>query len=130
MIFVFGANESGIHGAGAAKYAKQHHGAIQGVGFGHFGNSFAIPTKDKNLKTLSLAVIKSYVNTFINYAINICICTDDVKLVQFKVTRIGCGLAGYKDSDIAPLFKNAGQNCYFDEAWREYLPRHNFWGTF
>lgn len=67
-IFVFGSNLAGRHGKGAALYAKQHHGAIYGVGSGRQGNSYAIPTKDRDIRTLPLSVIKIYVNTFILYA--------------------------------------------------------------
>lgn len=54
MIFVFGSNEAGRHGAGAAKTAMRYHGAEYGKGFGHYGNSFAIPTKDMNLQVTEL----------------------------------------------------------------------------
>lgn len=111
MIFVFGSNEAGRHGAGAALYAVQNHGAIYGVGFGMQGNSFGIPTKDKNIRTLPLEKIKEYVDKFIAYA----------KMhpdKHFQVTRIGCGLAGYTDSQIAPMFKGAPYNCHLPEGWR------------
>ncbi len=50
---------------------------------------------------------------------------------QFKVTRIGCGLAGLSDEDIAPMFLLAPNNCYFDTVWLPYLSdRAKFWGTF
>ena len=110
MIFVFGSNEAGRHGAGAALYAVQNHGAIYGVGFGMQGNSFGIPTKDKNIRTLPLEKIKEYVDKFIAYA----------KMhpdKSFQVTRIGCGLAGYTDSQIAPMFKGAPNNCHLPEGW-------------
>ena len=58
-IFVFGSNLAGRHGKGAALYAKKHHGAIYGQGYGLQGRSFAIPTKDYNLKTLPLWCIKN-----------------------------------------------------------------------
>ena len=54
MIFVFGSNKAGRHGKGAAKYALENHGAIYGQGEGLQGNSYAIPTKDENLKPISL----------------------------------------------------------------------------
>lgn len=123
MIFVFGSNESGIHGAGAARFAKSL-GAVHRVGFGIQGETFAIPTKDWMLYPLELNDIHHYVKAFIRFArINL----DS----NFKVTRIGCGLAGYKDEDIAPMFLSAPDNCHFDKAWEPYLvgkPR-NYWGT-
>lgn len=104
MIFVFGSNEAGRHGKGAALYAKQNYGAIQGQGFGAQGNSYAIPTKDNNIKTLPLHKIKPYVDVFLMYArLNM--------NLDFFITKIGCGLAGYQPKDIAPMFKNATTNC-------------------
>lgn len=110
MIFVFGSNLSGIHGAGAALFAKQNHGAIYGVGVGRQGNSYAIPTKDWQIQTLPLSAIKPYVEEFIKYA------TENPTL-EFQVTRIGCGLAGYKNEDIAPMFKGVPSNCKMPLEW-------------
>jgi hypothetical protein len=64
-IFVFGSNESGIHGAGAARYAMDKLGAIKGIGFGFSGTTFAIPTKDFNIETLPMENVKKYVRAFI-----------------------------------------------------------------
>jgi len=110
-IFVFGSNMAGRHGKGAALYARLNHGAVYGQGIGLQGQSYAIPTKNANLKTLDLVIIKLYVDSFIQHAI-------EFKDIQYNVTRIGCGLAGYKDSDIAPMFKNAPLNCILPEGWR------------
>lgn len=96
-IFVFGSNEAGIHGAGAARQALDQFGARWGVGFGPQGKTFAIPTKDWSIRTLPIQHIKPYVNSFLSYALT------QPNLV-FLVTEIGCGLAGYKPKDIAPLF--------------------------
>lgn len=113
-IFVFGSNLAGIHGAGAARYAFEHHGAQMGVGVGRTGNSYAIPTKDAYIRTLPLEFIKKHVEAFLIHASwN----KDDV----FKVTRIGCGLAGYSDSDIAPMFRGAAINCIMPAEWDFYL---------
>lgn len=123
MIFVFGSNESGHHGAGAALYATKHRGASLGLGFGPSGSSFAIPTKDWRIQSLPLAVIQHYINRFVVYArMN--------PTTQFQVTAIGCGLAGFRHDQIAPLFKYAPENCQFDELWKEFLPDKKFWGTF
>jgi hypothetical protein len=102
-IFVFGSNLAGRHGAGAAKFARENHGAVYGKGIGHHGNSYAIPTKDVNIRTLSLDKIKPYVDDFLEYAKN------NPSLI-FKLTPIGCGLAGYSPKDIAPMFVNAPLN--------------------
>lgn len=124
MIFVFGSNEAGRHGAGAADWAYRHEGAEMGVGFGRRGNSFAIPTKDKRINTLPIPVIRVYVNSFIEYAY------DHID-EAFKVTRIGCGYAGYTDLDMAPLFEDCPANCSFDDRWKRILGEHkSYWGTF
>ena len=114
MIFVFGSNLAGRHGAGAAWEARIKHGAIYGQGYGRQGNSFAIPTKDNRMATLPLATIDDYVTKFLNYA-------RANNSEQFFLTRIGCGLAGYKDYQIAPMFKTAPPNCILPEQWKEFL---------
>jgi len=115
-IWAFGSNLSGIHGAGAAKVAKNKYGAIYGNPRGLQGNSYAIPTKDKRLKTLPLDKISEEVKTFCEFVI----ARPDL---NFFVTRVGCGLAGYKDEQIAPMFKSlSGEtNVSFDGAWKYYL---------
>lgn len=110
MIFVFGSNLAGRHGAGAALYARRYYGAIYGQGRGRQGESYGIPTKDKNLVSLPLEKIREEVNTFIQYARN-------HSHERFLVTRIGCGLAGYTDHQIAPMFLYAPDNCVLDNAW-------------
>lgn len=110
-IFVFGSNLAGRHGKGAALYAKKYKGAEYGVGIGRQGNSYAIPTKDRNLKTLPLNEIKIHVDEFIEYAKN-------HKELSFEVTKIGCGLAGYEESDIRPMFKDSPINCDLPDWWR------------
>ncbi len=123
MIFVFGSNEGGYHGAGAAKYAYERCGARYHKGYGHYGKSFAIPTKNERIQTLPIEDIKPYVNGFLAYA-------KGKPDLQFQVTRIGCGLAGYKNEDIAPMFIGAPSNCWFDTAWKPILgDTVQYWGT-
>lgn len=110
-IFVFGSNLAGRHGKGAALYARKHHGAVYGVGVGRTGNAYAIPTKDERLQTMPLNAIAAFVSHFIEYA------TLHPEL-KFEVTRIGCGLAGYRDDQIAPMFRGAPANCLLPEGWR------------
>lgn len=109
-IFVFGSNLAGRHGKGAALYARQHHGAIYGQQWGLQGTSFAIPTKDANLRTLPLETICRFVRNFIDFA-------EKHPHLTFNITRIGCGLAGYKDKNIAPMFHNAPLNCLLPKEW-------------
>lgn len=112
MIFVFGSNLAGRHGKGAALFAKQHHGAVYGVGIGHTGNAFAIPTKDEKIRTLPLDRIHVYVQDFLTYARN-------NPTLEFEVTKIGCGLAGYQEHQIAPMFAGAPMNCHLPDFWRK-----------
>ena len=94
-VFVFGSNEAGIHGAGAAKQALEEFGAEKGKGFGWFGQSYGIPTKDYNIRSLPLPTIEMYTGEFLRIA-------KTQPDITFLVTAIGCGLAGYKPKDIAP----------------------------
>lgn len=112
-IFVFGSNLKGIHGAGAALRAKDF-GAIIGKGQGLAGRSYALPTKDDPYHSLKLGEIAVHVDSFLRYAL-------ENPTMTFVVTRVGCGLAGYVDREIAPLFRNAPNNCWFHLQWKEYL---------
>lgn len=112
-IFVFGSNLAGRHGKGAALEARLKHGAIYGQGNGLQGQSYAIPTKDVYLRSLPLETIQFYVDVFIGIA-------KERPELTFNVTRIGCGLAGYTDSQIAPMFKGAPINCNLPEGWGDY----------
>lgn len=114
-IFVFGSNLAGIHGAGAAKVAREMFGAQQGTGQGLCGHSYAIATKDENFNVIDLETIARAVKYFNIYTQ----LTSQANTLWF-VTRVGCGLAGYSDSQIAPMFKDA-INCSFAESWRPYL---------
>ena len=94
-VFVFGSNLQGHHYGGAARIANEKFGAIFGQGVGLQGQSYAIPTMQGGVD-----VIKPYVDEFIEFA------KQHPELI-FLVTRIGCGIAGFKDSEIAPLFRGA-----------------------
>lgn len=113
-IFVFGSNTVGRHGAGAAKDAWKYYGAIMGQGTGLQGHSYAIPTKDKTLHTLPLGEVKKYVDAFIGFA-------ERNPQLNFFVTRVGCGLAGYRDQDIAPLFRGVSNNVELPHGWPELI---------
>lgn len=100
-IFVFGSNLQGMHGGGAARAAYKKFGAIMGQGVGLQGQSYAIPTMQGGVET-----IKPYVDDFITFA-------KAHPELTFYVTRIGCGIAGFKDKQIAPLFEDA---CNLDNV--------------
>lgn len=114
-IFVFGSNLAGVHGAGAALHARQHYDAQLGVSSGFTGNAYAIPTKTFDIsKSLPLEEINNSVALMKHTA-------RAYPELSFKVTRIGCGLAGLLDKDIAPMFKGSPYNCIFDSKWESYL---------
>lgn len=94
-IFVFGSNLYGMHSGGAARAAYNSFGAVWGQGTGLQGRSYAIPTMQGGPET-----IRPYVDEFIRFA-------KEHRELEFLVTRIGCGIAGFKDEEIAPLFANA-----------------------
>lgn len=128
-IFVFGSNLSGVHGKGAAQVAEFKHGAARGVGVGLWGDSYAIPTKDCSIQTLPLWRVELYIRQFLVFT-----SLFIEQPVVFEVTRVGCGLAGFTDEQIAPLFNpeiSGLPNCEFDLAWKPWLPPDTkFWGTF
>lgn len=126
MIFVFGSNKAGVHGAGAALVAFKQHGAKWGIGEGIVGNSYALPTKGWHIEELPLEEIRYAINRFIDIAEYWAL-----RGAEFQVTRVGCGLGGHKDHDIAPLFKSAPDNCLFDKYWKPWLGESKrYWGTF
>ena len=94
-VFVFGSNLAGMHGGGAARVAVQRFGAVMGQGVGLQGQSYAIPTMQGGVET-----IKPFVDEFVAFA------KAHLELF-FYVTRIGCGIAGFRDEEIAPLFAEA-----------------------
>ena len=94
-IFVFGSNLAGAHGGGAAWLAYRRFGAVWGEGVGLHGRTYAIPTMQGGVDT-----IKPYVDDFITFS-------KEHKELTFLVTRIGCGIAGFRNEEIAPLFKDA-----------------------
>lgn len=94
-IFVFGSNLQGMHMGGAARIAYEKFGAIWGQGVGLQGRCYAIPTMQGPIST-----IKPYVDEFIQFA-------QSHPTNKFLVTRVGCGIAGFTDAQIAPLFRDA-----------------------
>ena len=106
-IFVFGSNLQGMHGGGAAYIAYRKFGAIMGQGVGLQGQSYGIPTMQGGVET-----IRPYVDEFIAFA-------KAHQELTFLVTRIGCGIAGFTDEEISPLFKQARdvENIVLPEGW-------------
>lgn len=112
-VFVFGSNLGGFHGGGAARAAMDKFGAVWGQGIGLQGQSYAIPTMQGGVET-----IKPYVDQFIEFALS----RPDL---FFYVTRIGCGIAGFTDEEIAPLFRPAlsVDNIVLPKSFHDILER-------
>ena len=110
-IFVFGSNLAGHHMGGSARVANIKFGAEWGVGVGLTGQSYAIPTMQGGVET-----IRPYVDEFIEFA-------NQHQNMKFLVTRIGCGIAGFKDEEIAPLFRKAVSvsNIYLPQKFYDIL---------
>lgn len=111
-IFVFGSNLAGRHGKGAALHARQLHGAVYGQGEGRQGKSYAIPTKDYNIKTLPLDTIEQHIVIFLRHAKNN---PQDT----FLLTPIGTGLAGYTVPDMLEILSKhtITPNVVFTKEW-------------
>ena len=110
-IFVFGSNLEGMHMGGAARVAHQKFGAEWGVGDGPTGRCYAIPTMHGGLES-----IRPYAEKFIAYA-------KEHPMNRFLLTRVGCGIAGFKDSDMAQLFEDALDvpNIAYPRQWLPYM---------
>lgn len=124
-VWVFGSNLKGVHGAGAARVALDEYGAKMGQGVGFQGRSYAIPTKNKEIKTLALDVIRSYVDDFFDY-VDV---AGDGK--RYWITSIGCGLAGFKEFQIAPMFQSnilereyISSDLSFPHEWQPFIGPH------
>jgi hypothetical protein len=112
-IFVFGSNLAGKHYGGAAKYAADKFYAVVGEAEGPTGTAYAIPTMDADFRQLPLEDVEDYIETFKAHAYA-------NPQEDFYVTRVGCGIAGFKDAQIAPLFVDSPDNCTFDPQWSSY----------
>lgn len=112
MIFVFGSNLDGIHGAGAARHALQWHGAVYGHGEGLHGNSYAIPTKGHGITDMTLAQIEPHIERFLDYA-------KAHPHRDFALTPIGTGVAGHAKRDIWAILERYGvpRNVYLTSTW-------------
>lgn len=113
-VFVFGANREGRHGKGAALEARLLHGAINGQPSGRQGSSYAIVTKElrRGWPPVGLIEVRRGVIAFLHHA-------RDHHEDTFVVTKIGCGLAGFKEQQIAPMFRDAPENVKLPEGWRQ-----------
>jgi hypothetical protein len=109
-IFVFGSNLAGQHLGGAAAFAVKHFNAEFGIGEGPTGKSYAVPTKDEHLDSLPLTDIQWHVEQLLAYA-------RTQRDARFQVTRLDCGIAGFSDAQIAPMFKKTSDNLFVPGRW-------------
>ena len=111
-IFVFGSNEGGKHEGGAARFAySMRDGAVWGKAYGKQGRSYALPTMSRDFEVLPIDKIAHYAYIFIRYA------TLHPRQ-QFFLTRVGCGIAGFTDEQIAPLFNGVPSNVRIPPEWQ------------
>lgn len=113
-IFVFGSNLLGIHGAGAAHYAADKLGAEFGIGEGLTGQTYALPTCYRPGEPVTFAEMMVYVENFLTFARS----RPDL---TFFVSMVGCGIAGFSETEVGPLFKDAPGNCDLPPEWRAFL---------
>lgn len=114
-VFVFGSNKTGRHGKGAALHAVRHCGAVYGIGEGRMGNSYALPTKGFRLETLSLAEIER--RSVQNFLFHARAHPEDT----FRLTPVGCGLAGYRHDQIGPMFRGAPANVIIPPEFEPFV---------
>lgn len=112
MIFVFGSNLAGIHGAGAAKYAHEVLGAEWGVGEGLTGKCYALPTKGKNIENMPWPWVRNNIKTFVQFA-------KDNPMKTFELTPVGTGLAGHSKRDVWEALQEFGlpKNVLLSSSW-------------
>jgi len=110
-VFVFGSNLNGFHSGGAARTAFEKFGAVFGQPSGIQGKSYAIPTLDEHGNKLDLGTIRIVVEAFLAYA-------ERQPRLTFLVTKIGCGIAGFTEDEIKPLFGGGvPKNVVLPKGW-------------
>ena len=100
QIFVFGSNMNGNHAGGAARLAVEKFGAIMGQAEGIQGQSYAIPTLDKDLQKVTEEELVVFLGNFGNYA-------NEHPEKEFLLTAIGTGIAGFDASYMAYMVLRA-----------------------
>lgn len=119
QIFVFGSNLAGRHGKGAALYALKNCGAEPGNGRGLQGHSYAIPTKDEQLRVLDREMIKGEINLFLEFV-------REHPEMEFYLTPVGTGLAGYSSFGMRSMFGELPDNVKLADTWEAREPDEDF----
>lgn len=110
-VFVFGSNRNGNHYGGAARIAYERFGAEWGVGEGHTGQSYALPTLDENMERVTEDELIDSFAKMLGYA-------DDNRQLTFLVTKVGCGIAGWDIEDVRRCFWKGAAAVSPDPEWR------------
>ena len=113
-VYVFNSNLAGLHREVFSSVASSMFGAQTGVSVGYVGNSYAIPTKDRFIRSLSLTQIKKHVADFIAF-------TNAHPEMKFYVVRLDLGTHEFKPYHIAPMFAGCARNCRFPVQWKPFL---------
>jgi hypothetical protein len=123
LVFVFGSNLKGIHGAGAALFARQWRNAKIGVGEGIMyykdgitPSCYALPSKKTPKDFMEKNEFQSHIEKFKEFALN-------HPEMTFQVTKIGCNLAGFNEEDVIPMFADLPPNCLLPGVWLSKLKR-------
>jgi hypothetical protein len=125
QVFVFGSNLMGDHAGGAARFAEERRAAVMGIGQGFTERrpladgklvlkSYALPTCALPGVPLTFDGVRAAVTLFKAFAY----VREDL---EFFVTAVGCGIAGFKHEDIAPMFRDAPMNCVLPPEWKEII---------
>lgn len=114
-VFVFGSNKNGNHFGGAARVAYEKFGAEWGVGEGHTGQSYALPTLNEDMEKVTEDELEDSFAKLIQYA-------DDNRQLTFYVTKVGCGIAGWDINEVRKIFWNAVKRVAPDPDWMPSLP--------
>lgn len=110
QIFVFGSNMLGNHSGGAAKIAHEKFGAEWGIGRGLTGQCYAFPTLSREMTRPFIDSIEKERDYLFSTA-------RALPEKTFFLTKLGCGIAGFKEEEIAPLFKDAPTNVIKPLNW-------------
>jgi hypothetical protein len=99
-IFVFGSNENGAHRGGAARMAFERFGAEWGVAVGRSGQTYAIPTLDRDMRRVEPEMLYIHFEDFIEYVVT-------HPELTFYLTKVGCGIAGWNPAEVKKLLWEA-----------------------
>lgn len=109
-VFVFGSNYAGNHAGGAARQAHDDFGAEMGIGEGLTGACYAFPTLESDMNRRGRRGLEMSRNRLYSTA-------RALPDMQFLLTKVGCGIAGYPEDEMKSLFADAPENVILPEDW-------------